>query len=271
LTAHPPDDPDDHRAPLLTPRSADLEEAKRAFLRTVSHELRTPLNAIIGFSEIMASELYGPLGAPQYRDYARHIRESGYRLLRLVNQVLEIARLQGQPTDMISEPQALDHVLDDVRDRLSEALRTTAVRMVVIDEGRLPSVMADAKGVRTLLFNLVQNAVLHGGSGGLVEIRAAKRGGWIDIEVRDHGQGVEPAELSRMLAPFELGDDALTRTSHGVGLGLPIARLLAETMGGQLGLASTPGDGLSAVASLPAARRGLKSPLHDLPHRRRPG
>lgn len=251
--AYPTDDPEDRRGLPLTRRSTDLDEAKRAFLRTVSHELRTPLNAIIGFSEILAGELYGPLGAPQYKEYALHVRESGYKLLRLINQVLEIARLQGQAIDMTLEPQPLDHVMDDVRDRLDEELRTATVRLAVIDEGRLPTVLGDARGVRTLLYNLVQNAVLHGGSGGLVEISARRRGGWIDIEVRDHGPGVEPAELSRMLAPFEQGDGALTRTSQGAGLGLPIARLLAETMGGQLGLASTPGEGLVAVATLPAA------------------
>ena len=251
--AFPAVDPADRHAEDLIARAAALDSAKRTFLRTVSHELRTPLNAIIGFSEIIAAEHYGPLGAPQYREYAEHVRRSGHRLLKLVNQVLEIARLQGTAIDLNLEVQALDHVLDDVRDQLREDLRTSAVTLKVPGEGRLPSVLADAKGVRTLLFNLIQNALLHGGAGGHVEVLVGQRPGEVDIVVRDHGQGVDPADLPRMLAPFAQGDDALSRAGRGAGLGLPIARLFCEAMGGRLTLRSAPGKGLSATATLPAA------------------
>ena len=251
--AFPPSDPMDRRSRLLARREAALDEAKRAFLRTVSHELRTPLNAIIGFSEILAAELYGPLGAPEYREYVEHVRQSGYRLLKLVNQVMEIARLQGQAIDLTPEIQPLDHVLDDVRDQLKEDLRATGVRIEVEGEGALRSVRADARGLRTLLFNLIQNAVLHGAAGGLVEVRTRRHGEWIDVEVQDHGPGVDPDDLPRMLAPFEQGDGALTRSGRGAGLGLPIARLMAEAIGGRLRLSSAPGQGLTAVVTLPAA------------------
>ena len=245
-------DPEDH-ARTLARESAALDDARRAFLRTVSHELRTPLNAIIGFSEILTGELYGPLGAPQYREYAEHVRQSGYRLLRLVNQVLEVAGLSGKAIDLSLEPQPLDHVLDDVRDRLREDLRATGARIVVHDADRLPAVLADAKGLRTLLFNLMQNALLHGGAAGLVEVLVRRHGDRVEIEVRDHGDGVDQADLPRLLAPFELGQDAQIKTSRGAGLGLPIARLLAESMNGHLTLSSAPGHGLSAVATLPVA------------------
>jgi len=112
---------------------------------------------------------------------------------------------------------------------------------------------ADAKGLRTLLFNLIQNALLHGGSGGLVEVFARRRGDQVEIEVRDHGEGVDPADLPRLLAPFEQGGDTHIKTSRGAGLGLPIARLLSESMNGHLALSSARGQGLSAVATLPAA------------------
>lgn len=246
-------DPEDRRALALARETAALDAAKRAFLRTVSHELRTPLNAIIGFSEILTAELYGPLGAPQYREYAEHVRQSGYKLLRLVNQVLEVARLSGNVVDLVFEPQPLDHVLDDVRDRLREDLRATGVRIAIHNDGELPTVLADAKGLRTLLFNLIQNALLHGGSGGLVEVLARRRGDHVEIEVRDHGEGVDPADLPRLLAPFDQGGDTHIKTSRGAGLGLPIARLLAESMNGHLTLSSARGQGLSAVATLPAA------------------
>lgn len=246
-----PADPEDR--PAATAADVELETARRAFLRTVSHELRTPLNAIIGFSEILTAELYGPLGAPQYRDYAEHIRQSGYRLLSLINQVLEIARLQRGANDLALGPESLDHGLDDVVDQLQEDLRASQVTLVIEGEGALPPVRADPRGLRTLLFNLVQNAVLYGGAGGRVEIRARRRADQVEIEIRDHGEGVDPDDLHRLLAPFEQGDNTLTRNSRGAGLGLPIARLLAEAMGGRLTLSGAPGEGLTAIVTLPAA------------------
>lgn len=229
-----------------------LDEAKRSFLRMASHELRTPLNSIIGFSEILTAELYGPLGAPQYREYVEHVRVSGHRLLKLVNQVLEIARLDGRATDLDLRPEPLDHALDDVRDQLREDLETWPTTFRIENDGALPSVLADGRGLRSLLYNLVQNAVVHG-AGGVVEISARPRGDCVDIEIRDHGPGLDPADIPRLMNPFEQGDNALTRPSQGAGLGLPIARLHAEAMDGRLVLHSRPGEGLCACVTLPAA------------------
>src|SRR5215472_2982840 len=121
---------------LVDPRrQAALDEQKRSFLRMVSHELRTPLNSIIGFSEIISKELCGPLGSPQYREYAEHVRQSGLKLLKLVNQVLEIARLEGHVTDLDPMPELLDHAVDDVLDTLREEASHRRVRIVVADEG----------------------------------------------------------------------------------------------------------------------------------------
>jgi signal transduction histidine kinase len=237
----------------LARQAARLDEAKRSFLRMVSHELRTPLNAIIGFSEIIAAELYGPIGAPQYREYAGHVRQSGHRLLKLVNQVLEIARLQGRVIDLDPRPEPLDHALDDVQDQLREELRMRRGRIEVEDEGALPVVLADARGLRALLLNLIQNAVLHGPQDATVRVRARRHGATVAIEVQDHGPGIDPADFARLMDPFEQGDDALTRSSQGAGLGLPIARLLADAMGGGLVLEAAPGGGLLARATLPAA------------------
>jgi len=248
-----PDDTPDRREQLLARRAEASDGAQRAFLRTVSHELRTPLNAIIGFSEIIAGELYGPLGAPQYREYAEHVRQSGYRLLKLVNQVLEIARLQGRVVDLDVRAEPLDHALDDVRDQLKEDMTAQRTILRIADDGALPSVVADPKGLRTLLANVIQNAVLYGPPGGTVDISARRRGAKVDIEVQDHGPGVDPAQIPRMLSPFEQGDNALTRTTQGAGLGLPIACLLAEAMGGQLRLMSPEGKGLRVCITLPAA------------------
>ena len=237
----------------LARRAASLDDAKRQFLRMVSHELRTPLNAIIGFSEIISAELYGPLGAPQYREYARHVRQSGHRLLRLVNQILEIARLQDRVVDMETRPEPLDHVLDDVRDLVREDLDGQKVDLHIENDGDLPSVFADPRGLRSLLRNLVENAVFYGPEGGTVTVRARRQGPGVAIEIEDEGDGIDPEDIPRLMNPFEQGDNALTRTSQGAGLGLPIARLTAEAMSGALTLSAAPGGGLIATVTLPAA------------------
>jgi signal transduction histidine kinase len=231
-----------------------LDDAKRAFLRMVSHELRTPLNSIIGFSEILTAELYGPLGAPQYRQYAEHVRQSGHRLLTVVNQVLEIARLQGRAVDLDLRSEPLDHVLDDVRDQLREDLAAQAATVEVDNDGALPSVLADSRGLRSLLFNVMQNAVIYGPRGGAVRVSARDRGdGCVEIDVQDQGEGVDPADIPRLMNPFEQGDNALTRQHQGAGLGLPIAWLQAEAMSGQLRMTSAPGEGVCVRVILPAA------------------
>ena len=118
-TARPPS-PGPDEAGAVSRRRVAMDAQKRSFLRMVSHELRTPLNSIIGFSEIISRELCGPLGSPQYREYAEHVRQSGLKLLRLVNQVLEIARLEGHVTDLEPTPELLDHAVDDVLDQLRD-------------------------------------------------------------------------------------------------------------------------------------------------------
>ncbi|MFN3523322.1 MAG: sensor histidine kinase [Phenylobacterium sp.] len=234
-------------------RAAVLDERMRSFLRMVSHELRTPLNSILGFSEIIASELCGPLGAPQYKEYAGIIRSSGQRLLKLVNQVLEIARLEGRAADLDLSPEPLDHALDDALDGLREDIAANAVRIVVSDRGALPSVMADARGLRTVLSNLIHNAVIFGPDGGEVRIEAQVEDGFVDVAVIDQGEGIDPDDAPRLLRPFEQGENALVRRAEGAGLGLPIVDLLCQAMGGRLRLENGEHGGLKAVARLPAA------------------
>lgn len=235
-------------------RRQDMADAhKKSFLRMVSHELRTPLNAVIGFSEILSCELYGPLGAPQYKEYAEHIRQSGLKLLSLVNQILEIARLEGDQLDLDLRPEPLDHALEDVLQQLGPELSRRAITVQIADEADLPRVLADARGLRTMLSNLLQNAVDWSPEGGEVAVTARRAGPVIEIAIADHGQGVDPDEIPRLLRPFEQGENALTRTTSGAGLGLPIVQLLARAGGGQLRLDSRPGEGLTATLVLPAA------------------
>jgi signal transduction histidine kinase len=249
----PEPSPDPQRATPPTRRGGALDEQKRSFLRMVSHELRTPLNSIIGFSEIIAKELCGPLGSPQYKEYAEHVRQSGHKLLRLVNQVLEIARLEGHVTDLDLSAEPLDHAIDDALDTLREDIKTRNIQVVVEGEGALPSVLADPRGLRTILVNLLQNAVTFSHYGGEVRVRATRRLGRVDLEIEDDGEGISEAEIPRLLRPFEQGEAALTRSTEGAGLGLPIVNLLVLAMRGTLRLISEPGRGLKVVVALPPA------------------
>ncbi|HEY3696442.1 HAMP domain-containing sensor histidine kinase [Phenylobacterium sp.] len=231
-------------------RAAVLDEHKRSFLRMASHELRTPLNSILGFSEIISAELYGPLGAPQYKEYADIIRASGQRLLKLVNQILEIARLEGHVTDLDLQPESLDNALDDVLDGLKEEIAVRRARVEASGRGALPLVVADPRGLRTVLANLIQNAVGFSPEGSTVRLSVTVQGADVEIAVADDGPGVDPLDLPRLMRPFEQGESALTRRSEGAGLGLPICDLLCQAMGGRLRLQSAPGQGFTARVRL---------------------
>lgn len=250
--AHEADPPQGARSRAHARLDAALEEQKRSFLRMVSHELRTPLNSILGFSEILTAELYGPLGSPQYKEYAEIIHGSGQKLLKLVNQVLEIARLEGRTIDFDTSAEALEPAVDDVLIGLKPELAARRVTVEVAGQGALPAVTADGRGLRSVLTQLIHNAIAFSPEGGKVRVEAEKIGDEVEIRVHDEGDGVDPRELQRLMAPFEQGENALTRKSEGAGLGLPIADLTCRAMGGRLRLSSAQGQGLSAIVRLPA-------------------
>jgi len=235
------------------PTNTELDAQKRAFLRMISHELRTPLNSILGFSEILSSELYGPLGSPQYKEYAEIIHDSGRRLLKLVNQVLEIARLDGRAIDLNIRAEPLEAALDDVLATLETDMAVRSVRIDIRDRLKLPGVMADPRGLRTILVNLLQNAVAHSPGGGVVHVEVCTLRNAVEIRIRDEGPGIDAAQVSRLLGAFEQGESGLTRTAEGAGLGLPICELTCKAMSGHMDLHSPAGEGLTAIVTLPRA------------------
>ncbi len=234
-------------------RETGMDDDKRSFLRMISHELRTPLNSILGFSEILSQELYGPLGAPQYREYAEIIQGSGQKLLKLVNQVLEIVRLEGRTADLDVRAEPLDLAIEDVLTALRDDIAKRQMIVEIADPDDLPTVMADPRGLRTVLSNLIHNAVTFADEGGVVHVSAKIVGENAEIVIRDEGPGIEPADIPRLMNPFEQGDGSLTRRREGAGLGLPIAELTCRAMGGRLTLASKLGKGVTAGITLPAA------------------
>lgn len=226
------------------------ESQKKSFLRMVSHELRTPLNSILGFSEILTSELYGPLGSPHYKEYAAIIHGSGQKLLHLVNQLLEIARLDGRTIDFERRGESLDATLDEVLTALAADLAARRVEVIIADRGALPRVLADSRGLRTIFLNLMHNAVAFSPEGGRVDVWVEIGPGATEVHIADEGEGVDPSQIERLMTPFEQGENALTRRSEGAGLGLPIADLTARAMGGAVTLKSAPGAGLTATVRL---------------------
>lgn len=251
--SHRADPPSGVRPGARARLEAAADEQKHSFLRMVSHELRTPLNSILGFSEILTSELYGPLGAPQYKEYAEIIHGSGQKLLKLVNQVLEIARLEGRTVDFDLASEALEPALDDVLATLAPDIAARGATIEVEGRGGLPAVIADSRGLRSVLLQLLHNAISFSPPGGVVQVGAVSRDGRVEILIRDQGEGVDPAELHRLMAPFQQGENALTRKGEGAGLGLPIADLTCKAMSGRLRLSRNPGGGMTAQVRLPAA------------------
>lgn len=237
----------------LDPRdSPDKEAARRAFLRMVSHELRTPLNSIIGFSEILCQELYGPLGSQSYLEYAGIIRDSGTRLLSLFNNFIEIVRLEDGG-GLSPEP---GPVLQSVTDAVNKvkplgAERGVAFQIRLADDTL--EAMFDPRGFASCLDQLLHNAIDHAGKGGLVELDAHRDGDWVEVTVFNRGNAPDPADLGRLMKPFEQGSAELNRTRQGAGLGWAIVRLNALAMGGTFSVESHKGESLCAIVRLPMA------------------
>jgi len=235
----------------------DAEIASRSkteFLANMSHELRTPLNAIIGFSDIMVRELFGPIGQQRYAEYARDIHDSGQHLLSLINDVLDIAKIEVNKVELAEElvdvPEVIDSCLRLMRDRAIAAGVTIEVAM----PERLPDLNADDRRLKQILLNLVSNAVKFTPPGGKVIIRVEADDTGFRFVVADTGIGIAKADIATALTPFGQIDSSLSRRYEGTGLGLPLARSMAELHGGRLDIESEPGSGTTVTVSLPASR-----------------
>jgi signal transduction histidine kinase len=230
--------------------AAEAEAARRSFLRMMSHELRTPLNSIIGFADILSSELYGPLGAPQYRDYARIIGVSGERLLNLVNSALEIIRLEAGTADLQMTACTIDSAVDDACQIIAPEAEARGVSIAFDPPWPALLVQADGRALRTIAVNLIQNAVTWSPDGGLVRVGIEIDGPLVRLNVADAGEGADPADIPRLMRPFEQGECALSRRREGAGLGWPLVRLLVKAMGGEFRVETRPGEGLTASVAL---------------------
>ena len=230
-------------------------KAKSDFLANMSHELRTPLNAIIGFSEIMNAELLGPLGSPEYRQYAGDIHESGAHLLSLINDILDLSKIEAGRLDLVEERMVVCDVIEASMRIIRE--RAQAARLVLECEipEDMPTLFADERAIKQILLNLLSNAVKFTDAGGRVTIAAQMTtAGGIAFSVADTGVGMNAMEIKKALSPFGQVDSSLARKHEGTGLGLPLARSMTEVHGGDFTIESEPGRGTTVTVTMPASR-----------------
>lgn len=223
------------------------------FLANVSHELRTPLNSIIGFSEIIARETFGP-GNPRYAEYASLIEQSGRRLLSMINDILDLAKMQGGQIDLKIEPIQLAAAIAGARDGIAGKAAERGVSLSVDIDAAAPVVLADPYRLRQVLANLLSNAVRFSHPGGAVHIAARSEGRFGLIEIMDKGIGMAPEDIPKALEPFSQLDGSLDRTHEGAGIGLSLSKTLVEHQGGRFEIESAPNQGTTIRFTLPAAQ-----------------
>jgi len=224
---------------------------KAAFLGNMSHELRTPLNAIVGFSEIMMNELAGPLGHPSYKEYSSDILASGQHLLDMINDILDMAKIEAGK--MTITPQPIDPV--DPVDAALRMIRRKAeekdIDLVLDADLDLPDIDADHRAIRQMILNLVSNSIKFTDRGGKITVRVEQRGPKIQFSVTDTGIGIPAEDLPRLGQPFEQVAKTKDRNTDGTGLGLALAKSFAEMHGGRMTLASIYGEGTTVAFTLP--------------------
>lgn len=248
-----------HRAgEVLVQAKQAAETANRAkteFLAAISHELRTPLNAINGFAETMQAELFGPLGNDRYRDYCGHIAEAGHHLTALINDLLDVARVESGRVALRDERVAVAGLVHAALVLVGERARAAQLRVEEDVAADLPDLHGDAPRLKQVLLNLLANAVKFTPPGGRVGVRARRSGdGGVELLVEDTGIGIPPEDHDKVLAAFAQVDSRLERRYQGLGLGLSLAGSLMELHDGRLSIDSAPGLGTRVVLSFPADR-----------------
>jgi two-component system cell cycle sensor histidine kinase PleC len=243
-------------------RAEEANLAKSRFLASMSHELRTPLNAILGFSEVMANEVLGPMGNQTYREYASDVHDSGQHLLDLINEILDLSRIEAGRYQLNEEPLMLLHVVEDCCHLMELKARNKDIRIVQDFESAMPRLYADERAVRQIALNLLSNAVKFTSSGGEIRVRAGwTAGGGQYLSVRDNGPGIPADEIPIVLSAFGQGSIAIKSAEQGTGLGLPIVQGLLAMHGGEFQLHSKLREGTEAIAIFPPARVMEQLPL----------
>jgi len=236
-------------------RAEEANLAKSRFLASMSHELRTPLNAILGFSEVMNSEVLGPLANPTYKEYAGDIHRSGEHLLNLINEILDLSRIEAGRYDLNEEALSLLEIADDCIGMVQLRARAKNITIHQQFEPELPQVWVDEKSMRQVLLNLLSNAVKFTSQSGEVMVKVGwTAGGGQYVSIKDNGPGIPEEEIPVVLSAFGQGSIAIKSAEQGTGLGLPIVQAILAKHDGQFILKSKLREGTEVIAILPATR-----------------
>ncbi len=230
--------------------------AKSSFLASMSHELRTPLNAVIGFADIMHQGLFGPLGNTRYAEYVASIQQSGQHLLSLINDILDMSRIEAGRVELNEDRIDIGMLLDDCLDLVMVQARAKNVRVDIVRAQSDGALWADERAIRQMVLNLLSNGVKFTAEGGSVTVEhGTAADGWYEISITDTGIGMAENEVARVFEPFARGGSQLVRQQYdGTGLGLPITRRLVELHGGRIQLKSQLGLGTTATLRFPPER-----------------
>jgi signal transduction histidine kinase len=221
----------------------------------MSHELRTPLNAILGFSEVIQNELFGPIGNQRYQEYLDDIITSGRHLLDLINEILDLAKIEAGKADIYEENLPIRELIDACLRLVKERAMTSRVVITTRLGDGLPTLRADESMLKKILLNLLSNAVKFTPPGGEVVIEARPDDdGALLLVIADNGIGIAEKDQARVFEYFVQVDGALNRKYVGTGLGLPLAKSLTELHGGTIRLESSLGAGTSVTVRFPAMR-----------------
>jgi signal transduction histidine kinase len=230
-------------------------QAKSAFLAMMSHELRTPLSAIIGFSEMIEQQAMGPIGNVKYRDYAADIRESGQHLLGIINDILDLSKVEAGKETLHEQDIPFEALIDGVRVLVEGRARDAGVALVFDCPEDLPGIRADKRRLVQILVNLLSNGVKFTPEAGSVTLRCwATEGSGFVFQAIDTGIGIARDDIPLALSVFGQVDNGTKHQAKGTGLGLPLSKALAELHGGTLDLQSEPGKGTTVTLRLPAYR-----------------
>lgn len=229
--------------------------AKSAFLANMSHELRTPLNAIIGFSELMKGETFGPIGHAKYADYMNDIHFAARHLLDIINDVLDMSKIEAGKFELIEETLDVPELLSVIERLLKDRAHHHGITLCQDDLPPLPALYADKRVLRQMLLNVVSNAIKFTPAGKHIYLRSyLNNDGDLAIEVQDEGRGMTDEVLQKVLEPFAQGPEPEISDGRGTGLGLPLTRAMAELHNGYLTMASTPDVGTVVAMIFPKNR-----------------
>ena len=225
--------------------------AKTDFLTNMSHELRTPLSAVIGFSEMIVKETFGPVGQPQYREFADDILHAGRHLMEVITDILDIAKAQSGTIELKKRTVRPEAVMRAAVRIVHEKARDSDITLVTHIGEHLPTIEADTVRLRQVLLNLLSNAIKFTSSGGTVQADVYRVPEGVALRVRDTGAGMAPGDIPRALRPFVQVDTSLARRHGGTGLGLPLTKIFVELHGGRLEIDSAINVGTTMTVVLP--------------------